>query len=94
VVHRLVRIAPIKAAKIAAVLYGLMSLLFLPFIVLSRAWATNPPSLAFFLLVIPGYACLGFVTTAIVASLYNVAARYVGGIEVTLASDERPPGQG
>jgi transmembrane protein DUF3566 len=37
-------------------------------------------------LFIPFYAIAGFVMTALMASLYNVIAGWVGGLEITLHS--------
>jgi hypothetical protein len=90
--HRIRRISPLPAAKIAAVLYGVIGLIFLPFVLfISRLspdgtspWAGMGMGLA---IVLPlCYAAFGFVGTLIAASLYNAIAGWVGGIEVEVES--------
>lgn len=87
--HRIRRIAPVQAAKIAAVLYGLLALLFVPFLLLfsslsptaaSSPWAGMGIGFAIALPLI--YAAFGFVGTLIAAAIYNAVAGWVGGIEV------------
>lgn len=90
--HRIRRIAPLQAAKIAAVLYGVIGLIFFPFLILISRFSpagTSPfggigMGLA---IVIPLlYAAFGFVGTLIAASIYNFVAGMVGGIEVEIES--------
>lgn len=90
--HRIRRIAPLQAAKIAAVLYGVIGLIFFPFFLLisrlspggSSPWAGMGMGLAIVLPLL--YAAFGFVGTLIAAALYNAVAGWVGGIEVEVES--------
>jgi uncharacterized membrane protein len=90
----------VSTARIMAVVYGLFSLLFMPFLLLAAlAGAASGDStlaglgmaavvvLAVLLPLI--YAALGFLAGAIGAFIYNLAARWAGGIEITL-SDAGP----
>lgn len=90
--HRIRRIAPLQAAKIAAVLYGVIGLIFFPFFLLISRFSsagTGPWSgmgMGFAIAVPLLYAAFGFVGTLIAAALYNVVAGWVGGIEVEIES--------
>lgn len=91
-IHRIRRIAPLPAAKIASVLYGVIGLLLFPFfLVMSRfspegssMWAGMGMTLAIVLPLL--YAAFGFVGTLIAAALYNAVAGWIGGIEVEVES--------
>jgi len=86
-IQRIVRIAPLQAGKVSAVMYGIMSaflvgfLMLLPFPVAKDDFAMWLP-----LLFIALYVIFGFVTTVVMAWLYNLIAGWVGGIEVTFQS--------
>jgi hypothetical protein len=86
-IQRLVRIAPLQAGKVSAVLYGMMSRFFVPFLMLSAffgaknampGWVIWMP-----LLFIPVYVIAGFLMSMLMAWLYNLIAGWIGGIEVT-----------
>ena len=84
-VHRVNRIDPLSAGKIAALLYGIMGLIFVPFFMLaSLVGQDDALPVWVWLLLPPFYIVAGFVGTALGALLYNVIAQWVGGIEVTL----------
>jgi hypothetical protein len=92
------RIAPLQLAKMMGVLYALMGLLFVPFFLLFAAIGAfaqhgsnqnvAPGALALggglvMALLFPVmYGVGGFILGAITAALYNVVARWVGGVEV------------
>ena len=90
--RRIKRIAPLQLAKMLAILYGIMGLIFVPFFLIFSLFApqvsqqqrvgmmvfgTGFAILAPFL-----YAAMGFVFGAIGALIYNAVAKWVGGIEV------------
>lgn len=88
--QRIRRINPVSAAKIAATLYLLLGLIFVPiFIFISRF---SPQGGGMFtgmgfglaILVPVLYAAFGFVGTLIAAAIYNLVAGWVGGIEIDL----------
>jgi hypothetical protein len=80
-----------QTAKVVAVLYALMGLVFVPVILVAAMF--TPKETGFgtgFALVLPiFYGIAGFIFTAIGCALYNLVAGWVGGIEVEL--DSPPP---
>ncbi len=90
--QRIRKFDPTSVAKIMAVLYGLMGLIFVPIILVVGAIAPPEAKSAFgfgmgagLAILFPViYACIGFVFTYIGAALYNVVAGWVGGIEVEI----------
>jgi hypothetical protein len=90
--RRIKSFAPLQLGKMLAILYGIMGLLFIPFFMMITATASKlPPQqrvgmLAFgagFSLIMPFiYAAMGFVFGALGAVIYNLVAKWIGGIEV------------
>lgn len=78
-----------QTAKVLGVLYGLMGLVFVPFIVLGALFSPRSDGLSIgFALAVPViYGIAGFIFTAIGCALYNWVAGMVGGIEIKLDSD-------
>jgi hypothetical protein len=88
------RIGPLSFAKIGATLYAIMGLIagcILSLISLAGGFANETSPIPGFgaifgvgaVVLLPLlYGCLGFVFTLFVASIYNVVARLVGGIEL------------
>ncbi len=86
-IQRIVRIAPLQAGKVSAILYGIVGVVLVPFFMLpSLLGAKEAFPIWVALLFIPFYAILGFVMTVVMAWLYNVVAGWVGGIEMTFQS--------
>ncbi|MFC3531810.1 hypothetical protein ACFOLG_06380 [Vogesella facilis] len=84
---RLSKISPLQSAKTLAVLYFLISLpmLLIMVPVLLLAPGEHAPS-GMMLIALPLlYAVLGFLGTLIAAWLYNLAAKWTGGIEITVS---------
>jgi hypothetical protein len=90
-------VSPLKLGQMLAAVYGLMSLIIVPFFLLaSLAGAFIPhngnspnalPAMltgvfAFILPVV--YAVMGFILGVIMGAIYNLVAKYVGGVEITL----------
>ena len=90
--RRIKRIAPLQLAKMLAILYGIMGLIFIPFFLLMTFVGSQMPAqqrvgvMAFgagFAIFVPViYAVMGFVSGALGAVIYNLVAKWVGGIEV------------
>jgi len=87
------RIGPLSLAKVSATLYGLIGLLIGGVVslvsVVGGAMAGNDAGplgmlfgVAAVILLPIFYGCIGFVTSLIGATLYNVVAGWVGGIEL------------
>lgn len=90
------RVAPLQFGKIIGLLYGLIALLFTPFILLVAILGSlapdhaqqGPPTIIIvgigliLCAVIPMfYAAMGFVIGIVGAAIYNLLARMVGGIQ-------------
>ena len=85
--QRLVHISPLQAGKVAAVLYGMLSLFFVPFLMLPGLLGSKSAMPIWVsLLIIPLYVIAGFLGSMLMAWLYNLIADWVGGIEITLQS--------
>ena len=95
--RHLKRIAPLQAGKVFAILYGLMGLIFVPLFALAAMFGAfaqpaqpgQVPSgailggmlLGIGILLPIFYAVMGFVLGLIGSALYNLIARFVGGLE-------------
>lgn len=93
ILKRIKRIGPLQLGKMLAVLYGCMGLLFLPvFLIMSLVASQAPGGPEKFGIMAMGvgmaicmpifYAVIGFVFGIIGAFIYNVVAKWIGGIEV------------
>lgn len=89
----------VQTAKVAAAMYFLLGLLVaVPFGLaglLTPAGSSQPGAptagMAWLALLIPFlYAAAGFIAVAVVCLLYNLAAGWLGGIEIELADVEAP----
>jgi hypothetical protein len=90
--RRIKRIAPLQLGKMLGILYGIMGLIFIPFFLMMSAFASQLPpqqrvgmmafGAGFAVLVPVMYAAMGFVGGALGAVIYNVIAKWIGGIEV------------
>jgi hypothetical protein len=85
---QLTYVAPLRAGVVLGVLYGILSLIFVPFLLLAIVIGskTGSPAPAFFgigfAIVMPViYAVVGFVGGIIAAALYNLIAKWTGGFE-------------
>jgi hypothetical protein len=84
----LTRIAPLRAGIVLGILYGIFSLIFVPFFLLAALIGSksgNPAPAMFgmgFAVCMPVlYGVLGFIGGVIMAALYNLIARWTGGLE-------------
>jgi hypothetical protein len=94
--HIIKSVGVLSAAKIMGLIYGCLGLIFIPFFLLigllgSLAGKQQSPFagviglvLAFCLPII--YGVMGFIMGAIGAALYNLFAKWIGGIEVQVQS--------
>lgn len=89
-----------SAAKVNALLYGILGLLIAPFMLLGPGLAMiggekRSPGLAgiigFAAIAPVFYAAIGFVAGAVMAFVYNAISHSVGGIEVELDVPSSPP---
>jgi len=100
---RIRRFGVVRTANLAGVLYLVLSLIFiLPFVIILAAAGpmsftdqsgrtTNIGFAPLFLLLLPIlYAIGGWIFTALMCLVYNLAARVTGGVEVQLVGDVQP----
>ncbi len=82
---QIINVSPVQTAKVFAILYFVLSI---PFVVLMLlTWmavpGSSPTSYGVALIMPFLYLIFGFVFTAIGALVYNLVAKWVGGIEYT-----------
>jgi hypothetical protein len=84
--QRIRKFGVLQTAKVVAVLYALMGLVFVPVFLIVSMYSPDKggPGTGFALLMPILYGVLGFVLTAISCAIYNIVAGLVGGIEVEL----------
>lgn len=91
--RKIKRIGAIQLGKILGILYGMMGLIFIPFILIGTLFGSQSNAQNFgpmavglgFAFIMPIlYAVVGFIGGVIVALLYNLIAKFVGGIEIEL----------
>lgn len=76
--------SPIQTAKVFALLYFVMSIPLIGFMAISFAFSPAQNPGIWFLVAMPFiYLIFGFVFTAVGALIYNLVAKWVGGIEYT-----------
>ena len=85
---QLTYVAPLKAGIVLAVLYGILSLIAVPFLLLGALFGAKAEGMGAalfgvgFAIAVPVlYAVAGFLAGVIVAALYNLIARWAGGFE-------------
>ena len=83
---QLTHIDPLKAGTILGILYGIMALIFMPFVLIATLLGnkTGSPAPAIFgagfAIMLPViYAVVGFIGGLIMALLYNLVAKWTGG---------------
>ena len=87
---RIVRISPAQAGKVLGVLWGILSIPAALVIVVASAFGRGGGGVSILqALIIPvAYLVFGYIFTAIAAWLYNIIAKWTGGIE--FESQEQP----
>ena len=86
------RLSVHQTAKVLAILYGMMGLVFVPFfLIMPMMMPSEAGAVGFgmgFALLFPViYAVFGYVFVAIGCLLYNLVAGWVGGIEVEMRGE-------
>lgn len=82
------RFGILQSGKICAAIYTGFSILMLPFFLLIGAADRKMTGPMLFMLLL--YPVMGFIGGIIGAAFYNLAARWVGGIEMTLDGEILP----
>jgi hypothetical protein len=82
-------LAVLQTGKVLAVLYAFAAAIMMPILLVSMAM--NPrtaPNSKVTIIVVILYPLLGFIGGILLASFYNMAAKWVGGIRFTLQQSE------
>jgi hypothetical protein len=100
---KLKRIAPLQAGKMLAALYGLLSLIFVPFMMVAVALGSfaakhqgNGAALPMmfgmgFMVCLPLlYAVMGFIFGVLGAWIYNLLSKWIGGFELEFETPAPP----
>ena len=74
------RVGILQAGKVGAILYGFFGLIFLPFAFIAMIADPAQGFVMFFMALL--YPILGFLGCVIAAALYNVTAKFVGGLRL------------
>lgn len=84
--QKIQRIAPLQLGKLLAVIYALFSVVFIPFIMLSAFMSPegSGPGILFAIGMPILYIVLGFIGGIIGAFIYNLSAKWVGGVEIEI----------
>jgi hypothetical protein len=100
-IRRLKHIGPLQLGKMAAGLYGAMGLLLAPVFLIMSALSANLPADQRGMIALMGvsfslaapflYAAIGFIIGVFGAAIYNLVAKWIGGIEVEV---EQPKERG
>jgi hypothetical protein len=84
------KIAPISLGKILAVFYGVISLIFVPIMIIRAIRSENfkPVEIIFFIFLPLLYVIGGFIIGIISATVYNLCVKFIGGIKITLEDED------
>jgi len=83
------RLAVLRTGKVLAVLYAFIMVLVLPFMLMGLAGSSKgSPADKFMLVLVVLYPLLGFIGGIVLAALYNLAAKWVGGLRFTFEPSE------
>jgi hypothetical protein len=79
---RISRLSVLQTGKFLGLLYTLLAAIMIPFLLL--AFASQPQGMAPMLLMLLMYPVMGFLGGLLMAVFYNLVAKWIGGIEVTV----------
>ena len=82
---RLTNVSPLQLGIVLGVLYGIISLILVPFFLLGALFGarTGVVGVGFAILLPIIYAVVGFIGGVITGFVYNLVAQWTGGIEFT-----------
>ena len=81
---RITHVSPLQQGIVLAVMYGLLSLIAVPFIIIGMLLNHGGFGAIFAIFLPIVYAIAGFIVGVITAFIYNLVACWTGGIELTL----------
>ena len=83
--RELERLAVLQMGKVLAILYGFIGVIMIPFALIGAL--ANPKDLSLMvamIVMVVLYPVMGFVSGIITAALYNLVAKWVGGLRFTV----------
>jgi hypothetical protein len=81
---RLTYVSPLQQGIVVGVLYAILSLIAVPFLLIASLMGHGGASAIFVIFIPIIYGILGFIGGIIAAFVYNLVAKWTGGIEFTL----------
>ena len=82
-------ISVFQTSRVLAIIYGVIAIVFMPVLLIPALGDNGNGSMVVFSLVAPiVYAILGFMFTALFCWIYNIIAKYTGGIEFSLGDEK------
>ncbi len=87
--RKITRLSILQTGKFLAVFYALATAIMVPFLLL--ALFGNPKEFGLMILMLLIYPIMGFIGGIIMATFYNLTAKWVGGIEVTVEDSAEEP---
>jgi len=88
--QRIVKLSVLQTGKLLAALYGFIALVMLPFmfiIMLANPEEGAGPMVGMLVMLLL-YPLMGFVGGILMAALYNLASKWVGGLEMSVEAVE------
>jgi hypothetical protein len=85
-ITRIKRFSILQAGKMLAIIYFCFSFIVLPFLLIPRLG--NLKRCLPLLLIIIIYPVVGFIGGIIGAAVYNMVAKYIGGLEITIEQQQ------
>jgi len=88
--QRIVKLSVLQTGKLLAVLYGFISIVMLPFMFIAMLANTEEgagPMLGMLVMLLL-YPLMGFIGGIVMAALYNLAAKWMGGLEFCVEAVE------
>jgi uncharacterized oligopeptide transporter (OPT) family protein len=80
---RLTNVSPLQLGIVLGVVYGIISLIFVPFFIIGALFGHAGFGVVFAIFFPVIYAAAGFIGGVISAFVYNIVAKWTGGIEFT-----------
>jgi hypothetical protein len=87
---RLSYVSPVQLGIVLALLYGVISLILVPFLLLGAIFGHGGVSIILVIFIPIIYAFFGFIGGLLSAVVYNIVAKWTGGVEYIAA--EAPAG--
>jgi hypothetical protein len=83
---KITRLSVMQTGKFLGILYTLLAVIMVPFFLITSLG--NPKAMVTMLPMLLLYPIMGFLGGMLMAAFYNLTAKWIGGIEVTVESSE------